>query len=45
MVLPKNADFAIIESKPRIYSLENKYQESREGVGEGVFAVFRSKRT
>lgn len=43
-VLLNNAGFEIIKRKQTIYTLDNKYQESKSGFGEGVFAVIKAKR-
>lgn len=42
--LLKNTGFEILKKKQTIYSLENQYQESKDGFGEGVFAVIKAKR-
>jgi len=42
--LLEDAGFEILERKQTIYSLENKYQESKDGFGEGIFAVIKAKR-
>jgi len=39
----KEAGFEILDKKQTIYSLDNKYQEIKSGVGEGVFAVIKDK--
>lgn len=36
--------FEVHEKKQTIYTLENKVQEIKEGVGEGVFAVIKAKK-
>ncbi|SHJ19251.1 class I SAM-dependent methyltransferase [Parasporobacterium paucivorans] len=38
------AGFEIQDKKQTIYSLENKYQEIKSGVGEGLFAVIQAKK-
>lgn len=42
--LLETAGFEIQEKKQTIYSLENKIQEIRSGVGEGLFAVIKAKK-
>ena len=36
--------FKILDKKQTIYTLENKTQEIKDGVGEGVFAVIKAKK-
>jgi len=36
--------FTILDKKQTIFTLENKIQEIMDGVGEGVFAVIKSKK-
>ncbi|MCR6545988.1 class I SAM-dependent methyltransferase [Dehalobacterium formicoaceticum] len=43
--LLNNAGFEILERKQTIYTLENKYQESKAGFGEGIFAVIKAMRS
>jgi phage terminase large subunit-like protein len=38
------AGFEIQDKKQTIYSLNNTYQETKDGVGEGVFALIKAKR-
>lgn len=38
-------EIEIMEKRQTIYSLENKLQEIKKGVGEGVFAVMKAKKT
>jgi SAM-dependent methyltransferase len=38
------AGFEILESKQTIYTLENKSQEIRSGVGKGLFAVIKAQK-
>ncbi len=38
----KNADYKILARKQTIFTLENKYQESKDGCGQGVFAVIKA---
>ncbi len=38
------AGFEIIDKKQTIYSLENTLQETKSGVGEGVFAVIKARK-
>jgi len=40
----KEAGFEIQDKRQTIYSLDNKYQEIKSGVGEGVFAVIKAKK-
>lgn len=42
--LLKQVGFEIHDSKQTIYSLDNIYQEPKNGVGEGVFAVIKAKK-
>ncbi|MHB1348156.1 MAG: class I SAM-dependent methyltransferase [Candidatus Humimicrobiaceae bacterium] len=44
IILLEKAGFEVLEKKQTIYTLENKVQEIREGVGEGVFAVIKAKK-
>ncbi len=43
--LLKNAHFEIVDKKQTIFNLENKIQEIKPGVGEGLFAVIKCKKT
>jgi predicted TPR repeat methyltransferase len=38
----EEAGFKIIEKKQTVFSLDNKYQEAKNGVGEGLFAVIKT---
>ncbi|MHB1348051.1 MAG: class I SAM-dependent methyltransferase [Candidatus Humimicrobiaceae bacterium] len=44
IILLKKAGFEILEKKQTIFTLENKVQEIKDGVGEGVFAVIKAKK-
>lgn len=44
IILLKKAGFEILEKKQTIFTLENKVQEIRDGIGEGVFAVIKAKK-
>lgn len=43
--LLRTAGFEIIDKRQTIYSLENMLQEIKSGVGEGLFAVIKAKKT
>lgn len=43
--LLNKAGFEILKRKQTIYTLENKYQKSKTGFGEGLFAVIKAKRS
>ncbi len=40
----EDTGFEILEKKQTIYSLDNEYQESKDDVGEGVFAVMKARK-
>ena len=42
--LLEKAGFEIQDRKQTIYSLDNKFQETKDGVGEGFFAVIKATR-
>jgi ubiquinone/menaquinone biosynthesis C-methylase UbiE len=44
IMLLEKAGFEVQEKKQTMYTLENKVQEIRDGVGEGVFAVIKAKK-
>lgn len=44
IVLLKEAGFEIIDKRQTIYTFDNKVQEIKTGVGEGVFAVIKAKK-
>jgi hypothetical protein len=42
--LLENAGFSIVDKKQTIFSLENKLQEVKDGIGEGIFAIIKAKK-
>ncbi|MHB1377025.1 MAG: hypothetical protein ACYCXB_06310 [Candidatus Humimicrobiaceae bacterium] len=45
IILLEKAGFEVQEKKQTIYTLENKVQKIRNGVGEGAFAVIKAKKS
>lgn len=43
-LLLEEAGFEILDRKQTIFSLNNTFQEPKDGVGEGVFGVFKAKK-
>jgi len=42
--LLKDAGFVILEKKQTVFTLDNKLQEIKDGVGEGVFVVIKGQK-
>ncbi|MHC1745764.1 MAG: class I SAM-dependent methyltransferase [Negativicutes bacterium] len=40
----QKAGFAVVDERQTIFDLENKVQESKPGVGEGVFAILKARK-
>lgn len=42
--LIETVGFVILDQKQTVFTLDNKHQEIKDGVGEGVFAVIKAKK-